>query len=51
MTRSDELATLHQILAAARERLLRGDERARPIVIAVEQMISDRETEQSLERQ
>jgi hypothetical protein len=51
MTRSDELATLHQILEAARERVLRGDERAQPIVIAVAQMIAERESEQSLEAQ
>jgi CHAD domain-containing protein len=44
MTLSDELDILRQILDAARERLDEGDERARPIVIAVEAMVSERET-------
>ncbi len=47
MILSEELVTLHRILDAARERLAGGDERARPIVIAVEAMIAERETSPS----
>jgi hypothetical protein len=46
MTHDDELVTLHRILEAARMRVLQGDDRAQPIVIAVGQMIAERERDQ-----
>lgn len=45
MNHADELALLKQLLLTMRQRLTTGDENVRPIIIALEQLIAEREQE------